>query len=121
SGEYTTKATGTYYRSEERRVGKENEAGSTACGDEKESSLVNPGKPSITTSATTPVTVGEKIHDTATISGLVEPTGKGTITFKLYSDKECKTKVFSSASAGISANGKVSSGEYTTKATGTYY
>jgi hypothetical protein len=77
--------------------------------------------PQIATVASTPVTVGENVKDTATLSGLVEPTGTGTVTFRLYSDSECKTEVFSSTSGAIHANGAVSSGEYTTKAAGTYY
>src|SRR5947208_10076258 len=45
-----------------------------------------------------------------------------TLFRSLYSDSKCETTpVFESTSAGISANANVNSGEYTTKATGTYY
>src|SRR5207302_3372801 len=122
SGEYTTKATGTYYWIASFSADVNNEAVEGKCGDSGESSLVNQAKPAIKTSATSPVTVGANVKDVATISGLSEATGKGTITFKLYSDSKCETTpVFESKSAGISANGNVNSGEYTTKATGTYY
>src|SRR5207249_444646 len=119
--EYTTTAPGTYYWRAFYSGDANNEAASTPCKDAGESSVVEKAKPGIKTTATSPVTVGSNIKDVATISGLVEPTGKGTITFKLYSDSECKVEVFSSTSAGVSVNGKVNSGEYTTKATGTYY
>jgi hypothetical protein len=83
---------------------------------------VKQAEPTVTTSATSPVNVGEKIKDTATLSGLVKPTGEGTVTFKLYADGKCETPpVFSSASGPITANGNVSSGEYPTTAVGTYY
>jgi hypothetical protein len=67
------------------------------------------------------VTVGATIKDTATLSGLVAPTGTGTVTFKLYSDPKCESEVFSSTTGGISANGTVSSAEYTTTEARTYY
>src|SRR5205823_4142870 len=92
-----------------------NEAVEGKCGDSGESSLENPSKLATKTSATSPLTVGANVKDVATISGLSEATGKGTITFKLYSDSKCETTpVFESTSAGISANGNANSGEYST-------
>src|SRR5205823_10254928 len=84
SGEYTTKATGTYYWIASFSGDANNEAVSGECGDENETSVVEKAKPTIKTSATASVTVGEKIKDTATLSGLVAAIGtEGTVTFRL--------------------------------------
>jgi hypothetical protein len=66
------------------------------------------------------VTVGANIKDTATLSGLISPTGTGTVTFRLFSDPECKTQVFSSTTGGITANGTVASAEFATNEARTY-
>jgi hypothetical protein len=73
-------------------------------------SFPNTGTPSITTSATS-ATIGESISDSATISGLVSPTGTGSITFTAYApnpdgspDTSCKTSVYSTTVPGINAN-----------------
>jgi hypothetical protein len=121
SADYTTTATGTVYWIATYSGDANNLEAATKCGDTGESSLVEPTKPSISTKAVSPVTVGAAIHDTATLSGLVNPTGEGTVTFKLYSDEKCETEVFKSTSAGVKANGNVESSEYTPTATGTYY
>lgn len=67
-----------------------------------------PPGPSIVTSASGPVTIGGSISDTATISGLTNPDGTGTITFKAYApksdgsaDTSCATEVFSDTVTGI--------------------
>ncbi len=121
--EYTTTATGTYYWRAFYSGDANNEAASTPCKDAGESSVVEKAKPTIKTSATASVTVGDKIKDTATLSGLVSAVGsEGTVTFRLYSDEECKTEVFKSVATGISSNTSYPSPtEYTTTATGTYY
>jgi CSLREA domain-containing protein len=77
--------------------------------------------PALTTNAVTGVTVGEKIHDTATIKDLVDPAGTGTITFTLYSDAACTIQVFTYTTPGIPGDGSYPSGDYTTTAAGSYY
>src|SRR5574341_1015288 len=114
SGDYTTTAAGSYYWVASFPGDSNNEAASTACGDAGETSVVNKASPSITTSASGPVTVGATIHDTATMSGLVNAAGTAKITFKLYSDAACTTEVFSSDSAFVTGNGNYTSGDYTT-------
>src|SRR5439155_10890134 len=122
SGEYTTNATGTYYWIASSSGDANNEAVAGECGDENESSVVEKAQPAIKTSAVTGVTVGANIKDVAAISGLVEPTGQGTITFKLYSDSKCETAPHTEETqARSSANCSVNSGEYTTKAASTHY
>ena len=49
-------------------------------------------EPSIRTQASGLVTIGEAIHDTATLSGATGD-ATGTITFNLYSDAECTSEV----------------------------
>jgi hypothetical protein len=77
-----------------------------------ETLVVNKAQPSIVTSASAPVTIGESISDTATISGLVSPDGTGSITFTAYApnadglaDTTCSTSVFTQTVPGVNANG----------------
>lgn len=77
--------------------------------------------PALTTGAVTGVSVGEKTHDTATIKDLVNPASTGKITFKLYTDARCQSKIFIYTTPGISGDGSYSSGDYTTTAAGSYY
>jgi hypothetical protein len=78
--------------------------------------------PTITTTATATGTVGDPINDTAHLSGLVSPDGTGTVSFAAYSDSACATTaVFTDTSAGITANGDVTSGDFTSAAPITYY
>ncbi len=93
----------------------------SGCADEP--IVVNPAAPAIKTAAVTPVTVGAKIKDTATLSGLVNPDATGTVTFKLYADEKCEHEVSGASSTveKIKENGTVDSGEFTTTAAGTYY
>jgi hypothetical protein len=76
----------------------------------------------LTTTATTPATVGDPISDTAHLNtGGTNPTG--TITFHLYSDAACANEV----STGLSpvpvdhGDGDYNSGNYTPTAVGSYY
>src|SRR5205085_2122792 len=84
---------------------------------------VNQAGPSIVTAAVTPVTVGAKIKDTATLSGLVDADGTGTVRSeeRRVGEGKAAPEVLKSTSEGVSANGNVDSGEYTTAAAGGYY
>src|SRR5258708_20778780 len=73
--DYTTTAPGTYYWVASYSGDGNNKAAATACGDNNEMSVVGKAQPSITTTAVTGVTVGDKIHETATLTGLIHPTG----------------------------------------------
>jgi hypothetical protein len=98
-----------------------NTAVSTACGDTGETSTISPVTPTITTLATAEVNLGSPISDTATISGLVNPDGTGTITFTAYSDNTCATSAFSSTVGPVTADGDYNSGNFTPVSAGTYY
>ncbi len=87
--------------------------------DSVDASFSNQAITAIVTAAETPVTVGDTITDTATLSGGYNPTG--TITFTAYSDAACTTEVFSDTVAVDMGNGDYTSGAYTTTAAGSIY
>jgi hypothetical protein len=69
------------------------------------------------------VNVGGVIRDAATVSGLINPTNTGTVTFRLYSDSNCANQVFTSTTPltlTSATSGTATSGDYTTTAPGTY-
>ena len=72
------------------------------------------------TSATSSVTVGSAISDTATLSGATGD-ASGSITFRLYSDQNCSNLVTTLGPVAVSGNGSYNSGPYTSTAVGTYY
>src|SRR5262249_19343717 len=76
--------------------------------------------PKVTTTASGPVTVGATIHDTAHLSGGVNPTG--TISFQVFApgDANCTTPIAVPPDATVNGNGDYTSGDFTTTATGTY-
>src|SRR6266550_4510164 len=96
----------------------------TKCGDTGETSHVNPKQPTIATTASGPVTIGQAIHDTAQMAELVSgvaPTG--TITFTAYApnangsvDATCGTAVFTDIET-VDSTGKATSGNFTPSGT----
>src|SRR5436309_10389011 len=96
----------------------------TKCGDTGETSHVNKRPPTIATTASGPVTIGQPIHDTAQLGDLVSgvaPTG--TITFTAYApntsgsaDTGCGTAVFTDIET-VDSTGKATSGNFTPSAT----
>jgi hypothetical protein len=74
----------------------------------------------LTTQATTSVTIGSSISDTATLTG-ASAGATGSITFKLYSDSSCSTLVTTLTNSNVNGPGNYSSGTYTPLAVGTYY
>ncbi len=76
----------------------------------------------LVTQASGPVTVGQTITDTATISGTAPPghVAGGSVTFNAYSDSACTTQVFTNTKT-VSGFGNYTSDPYTTTAVGTIY
>jgi hypothetical protein len=74
----------------------------------------------LTTTAVTPVTVGDPISDTAHLN---VPAGTGgTITFHLWSNATCTTEVNTGLGAvTVNGPGDYNSGNYTTTSVGTFY
>src|SRR5881396_2872325 len=97
---------------------------STKCGDLGETSHVDKKKPTIGTTASGAVTIGQAIHDVAQLGNLVSgvaPTG--TITFKAYApnangsaDPSCGTAVFTDVEP-VDSSGKATSGSFTPSGT----
>ena len=85
---------------------------------------MNQVSPAIETHATGPVTVGDKIHDVATLSGAVGATG--AVTFQVFApgDTTCSTAVAtlttSTKNVDANGNGTYTSGDFTTTTPGTY-
>jgi hypothetical protein len=122
SGNFTPTATGTYFWTASYSGDLNNAASSSACGASGESSVVNKKQPALSTTASGPVTIGDSIHDTATLSAATAD-ATGTITFKVYaSAADCigNTNVLDTSTATVNGNGSYNSGNFTPSATGTY-
>jgi subtilisin family serine protease len=92
----------------------------SACNDSHEQVTVQT-QPSIATTASGTVTVGEEIHDTATLLGGSSPTG--TISFQLYasSDKACSTLIGAAVNTSVTnGNGAYESPAITENTPGSY-
>ncbi len=74
------------------------------------------------TSATSPVAIGTKVYDTATLSGETSTAG-GTVSYALYSDSNCTIQVADlTPSTDTVVNGQLpNSAPYTFDSAGTYY
>ena len=119
---YTTTATGTFRWVAAYTGDANNAAISTKCNDPNEESTVSKASPGLVTNATTPVTVGGTIQDSATLSGSYSATG--TITWKLYGpgDTACGTALSTSTplSVSVTGDGTYQSPTYTATSTGVY-
>jgi hypothetical protein len=95
-----------------------NAAVSTSCNDRNEVSSVSKASPAISTSAS-PGTVGQGIHDVATLSGGYAP--MGTITWTVFntSDKSCSTPL-SSSSLTVNGDGTYTSPDFMASSPGSY-
>ncbi len=76
--------------------------------------------PTVVTAASAMTTVGGTISDIATLSGGTAPTG--TITFSLFgpNDPTCSSAPAFTSMSAVAGNGSLSSGMFTTAASGTY-
>ncbi|MFL6007695.1 MAG: Ig-like domain repeat protein [Gaiellaceae bacterium] len=76
---------------------------------------------SLTTTAASPVTLGQPISDTAHLTGSTLGAG-GTITFHLFSDSSCQNEINTGlTSVPVNGDGDYSSGNFTPGAAGSYY
>ncbi|HWF49165.1 MAG TPA: Ig-like domain-containing protein [Solirubrobacteraceae bacterium] len=120
SGNFTPTAPGTYRFVASYGGDANNGVVAGACGDAGESVVVSKAVPSMTTTASSAVTVGGTISDSAALSGGVSPTG--TVTFKVYgpNDATCANAPAFTGSATVAGNGTYGSGNFTTTQAGTY-
>jgi uncharacterized repeat protein (TIGR01451 family) len=120
---YTPTAAGTYYWTASYTSSDNNNSNvAEGCGGQHESVVVSPAGPSLATAASADVTLGDgkTLTDTATLSGGHNP--QGSIVFKLYSDSQCSTLVFTSDAVTVNGNGEyTSSPAQAPTAAGTYY
>ena len=127
SADVTTDAAGTYYWIAHFAGDASNKSADTACGDPNESSTVNKIQPAIVTNASGPVTVGDKIHDVATLTNTFGTPVKGTVTFEVFKDAACTKPAFASPGTpnAPTAHGgggfDYTSADVTTDTVGTYY
>jgi hypothetical protein len=82
-------------------------------------SLISQATPALSTLATSAV-VGAAVHDTATLSGGVSPTG--TLTFKAFgpNDTTCTNTAAFTAAIPVSGNAAYESGDFTSSQAGSY-
>jgi uncharacterized repeat protein (TIGR01451 family) len=98
----------------------------TSCGDTGETSVVTPGQPTVTTSATASAQLGTAISDSATITGLLGPTQTGTIVFTAYGPEASATcaagdLAFTSSAVAVNGNGTYGPVSFTPTAAGKYF
>ncbi len=121
SGPFTVTAPGTY-RFVATYSGDANNAaaGPTSCSDPAESVVVSLANVTIVTHASSPVTVGGTVTDTATLAGGVSPTG--TITFDVFGPNNATCTgipAFTSVQT-VNGNGNYTSSAFTVPAVGSY-
>src|SRR4051812_36998128 len=76
---------------------------------------------SLTTTAQSPVTLGQPISDVAHLAGSTIGAG-GTITFHLFSDASCQNEIDTGLTpAAVNGDGDYPSGNFTPAAAGSYY
>jgi hypothetical protein len=130
---FTTDAVGKVYWKATFVPSSASNAGAThACGVDGEVDTVQKAEPSLATRAAETVTVGEKVHDTATLSSafvpadLADDENIGTITFEAFSSVDaCDANVdgteLTSKSRDVTGNGDYGPVSYTTDSVGKVY
>jgi hypothetical protein len=121
SAAFTPTQAGTYRWTAAYSGDADNEPVTGACNAAEETVTVAKASPAITTNAVPTATVGEVIHDTATLSGGASPTG--TIDFRLYatSDTACSQPLRATLSTEVThGNGTYQSPSITESAPGAY-
>ncbi len=120
SGAFTPTAAGAYRWIASYSGDANNNAVTGSCNDANESSTVNRAMPTMTTSASGPVTVGDAITDTAILGGGYG-TLTGSISFSVYgpNNLDC-TALLALSSALVSGANVYSSDAFTPAAAGTY-
>jgi hypothetical protein len=99
-----------------------NESARGACGDAGETVVVSRATPAIVTDASSGVVVGGGVlTDHATVTGVVNPVGSQTVTFRLFgpSDTNCAASPLFTSTVPLT-NGAAQSGAYAPLLSGTY-
>jgi len=116
SGDFTPTAAGTYRWSAEYGGDAENEPASSLC---LATSAISKATPSLSTVATSAV-VGAAVHDTATLSEGVNPTG--TLTFEAFgpNNVSCTGAAVYTKAVSVAGNGSYGSEDFTAATAGAY-
>ncbi|MCI0345696.1 MAG: DUF11 domain-containing protein, partial [Chloroflexi bacterium] len=109
SDEYTINLAGSYYWQADYSGDAKNNAASSPCNLEIVTAAAN--IPSIETSADETVTIGDSIHDSATLSGGFNPTG--TITFNVWGNDTCSGDPLDTFVVDVNGNGVYGPVEFT--------
>jgi len=120
SGDFTAASAGTYRWTAVYSGDANNDGVTSACNAPNESVSVTKANPSITTTASSGLTIGGQVSDTASLAGGLNPTG--TITFNLYgpNDATCSSAATFTSSGAVAGNGTYTSGGFVPAAPGTY-
>ena len=118
SGNFTPTAPGAYRWTAAYSGDAKNSPIDSGCNAPGETSIVR-AKPTLGTDATN-ATVGDPIHNTATLADAHDP--GGTITFRAYgpNNSDCSGQALLDRTVGVADDGSASSGDFTTSASGTY-
>jgi hypothetical protein len=121
SGNFTALIPGTYRWTASYGGDSNYSSQTTTCNDPNETVVVNQAMPSLSSAASSSVTVGGSLSDTATLSGGDNP--GGTIMFKLFgpNDATCVgSPIFTSKVNTVNGNGTYASDPFTAFVSGTY-
>src|SRR5262249_49605679 len=118
---WTPSVAGTYYWLASYAGDAFNNPATSTCADATEQIVVGlTPAPTLTTSATAAVTVGQPINDVATLSAAFNPTG--TISFEVFGpgDVTCESPTAVLPDQTVNGNGDYTSGDYLPTTAGTY-
>jgi hypothetical protein len=122
STSFTPTAAGTYRWVATYNGDANNAVVSGACGDATEVSAVAPATPSIVTLASPGIVIGSgQLSDQATVTGVVNPTGPQTVTFRLFgpTDAACASAPVFTSTVALTG-GSAQSAAFTPTTAGTY-
>jgi uncharacterized repeat protein (TIGR01451 family) len=119
SNPITFNSPGTYYWQAVYSGDHKNDPATSACTDEQ--LVIAPNSPTIaTTLSASGGNDGTKVHDSAKLTGATADAG-GTVTYSVYSDSGCSTKVADGGTVTVSNGSVPNSNDVTFDKPGTYY
>ena len=121
SGDFTPSTAGKYYWIASYSGDVNNLPSTGTCGDQGETSTIGKKTTALATAASSE-TIGAAVHDIATLSGGLNPTG--TITFNLYgpsASPDCSGAPVFTSTVSVNGNGDYNSGNFTPTTAGSYY
>jgi uncharacterized repeat protein (TIGR01451 family) len=122
SGDFTPDTAGTYYWIASYSGDVNNQPSTGSCGDQGETSTIAKQPTGIVTAATSG-TIGDPVHDIATLSGATTNAG-GTITFEAWGPSvlpDCSGQPAFSVTVNVDGPGNYNSGDFTPDTAGSYY